>query len=338
MKQLMIAAFLVTLILGCSTVEKELTAEIIIEKAIKTYGGEKNLRSIESKSEKGVTLIFMKDSLYRTNQFLSLKKTGGKHYYQSPAHQKKYGKKLVFASNGEYSWTQNDGALAPYMQPQEEHINQGGEDYPYFFKLKERGVTAVYKETIIENNETLHRVDYIGKDGGSEEVYFVDNLWVIRKTRRFIETSQGRAEMIRYFNDFRKISDVMIPFRTEAHFPPREIDVNLIREIKINEAISDEAFKFPKPKKLTRSEIKRFVGTYYAKNKKFAITEESSKLFIEYKNQPKRELIIVDENLLMYRDGQGDGSRMANILLNKVSDKITIELLLRKEKTSWIKK
>ncbi|TJY37752.1 hypothetical protein [Pontimicrobium aquaticum] len=340
MRKLVRLFVILVLFVSCENQNKEgerLDANTIINKAINAYGGKAKLRNIKTKIENGVNLIFINDSLFKSNQFLSLKKEGGKHYYQSPAYQKKYGQKLVFASNGSYSWTQNDGAFAPYMQPQEEHINQGGEDYPYLFNLDERGVKTEYIESFFEQNEKLHRVDYTSKEGVTEEVYFVDNLWLIRKTRRFIETSQGTAEMIRYFQDYRDINNVMIPFRSESYFPPREKNINLLNSITINESIPDNKFEFPEPKKLTKSEINQFTGTYYNKENKVTISEKDSKLFIQYDDQPKIELTIVDQNLLMYRDGIGGGSRMANILLRNGTNERFIEITLRKQTSKWLK-
>tara|TARA_R110002073_G_scaffold128999_3_gene275059 strand:+ start:12375 stop:13397 length:1023 start_codon:yes stop_codon:yes gene_type:complete len=340
MKRILCLFIIITIcIIGCDSEEKELIdASSIINKAIEASGGKSALRSIKTRKEEGVSLIFIYDSLFRTKQFTTLKKTGGKYYYQSPTYQKKYGEKLVFATNGEYSWTQNDGAFAPYMQPKEEHTNRNGEDYPYLFGLDESGVKTVFKGEVEENNEKLLRVDYIDKDGKVEEVYFEKVSGLIRKTRAHIETSQGRAERIRYFNDYREVEGIMIPFSYESHFPPREVDAYLIRSIEVNKEIPDASFEFPKSKELNKNEIGGLIGSYFSEGKTMKIFEKKSKLLIKYPNKPEKELLIVDQNLLMYRDGNGDGSRVANIQPSQMEGKAYVDITLRKVTERWVKK
>jgi len=341
MKKEFFLSLVIAFLYSCETANKKsiLTADNIIKKSLIAHGGKNALKGITSQNENGVTLIFINDSLFRSNQYVSLKKTGGKSYYQSPSHQKKYGKKLIFANNGDYSWTQNDGAFAPYLQPQEEHISQGGEDYPYLLNLDARGVKTFYVETIIEESETLHRVDYTSSEGIKEEVYFADSSWLIRKTRRFIETSQGTAEMLRYFNDYRIIKNVAIPFRTEAHFPPREMNINIIKSLQLNDTILDSRFEFPKPKNLGRTEINAIVGAYYNLSKDvLKIFRKEGKILVEYNNQPATQMMVVDENLLMFRDGIGGGSRIANVFLKKKNNKTSLEIHLRDIITEWVKK
>ncbi|MEQ9404690.1 MAG: hypothetical protein RIM99_13950 [Cyclobacteriaceae bacterium] len=329
---------LLVLLSSCTEQNKEFSPASIIAKAVKAHGGPEQLNAINSRKEQGTTLIYINDSLFRSSQYYSLRKEGGKFFYQSPAYLRKYQSGLIFSSNGSYSWTQNDGALAPYMQPPEEHQNKKGEDYPYFFGLEERNVNVDYVGTIFEAEETLHRLDYSDEDGTTEQVYFVNDLWLIRKTKRVIETSQGPAEIIRYFHDYRKVSEIMLPFRTESHFPPREVNINLLRTLEINPDMPDSLFEFPQPKLLSQDEEDNYSGSYRnAIGESFSIRKKGKSLFITYPGREEIALLIVDENLLMYRDGIGNGSRMANLMRKERDGKPYIVLLLRDQENEWVK-
>lgn len=299
----------------CTNGKNELTADNIIGNAIEAYGGESALKGITSKITQGTTLIYLNDSLFRSTPYLSYQKSPAKSYYVSPPGGEAYQERLIFASNGSSSWTQNDGALHPYPQPQAEHTNTKGEDFPYLFTLKERGINMQYMETIREEGLTLHRVDY-KQAHSTEEVYFNATNWLIFKTRRFIETSQGGAELIKHFRDYRDVSGTQVPFRIESFFPPRELNVHLINKMEINTEVDDEIFEFPEAPDVDTSTLDRFTGNYrLSQDASIRIFREGERLYVSTQNQPKISAQVVSEDFLMYRDGEGNGSRMANVFL-----------------------
>jgi hypothetical protein len=320
--------------LACTPHKEELTADNIIANAIKAYGGENALRGITSKYIQGTTLIYIYDSLIRSNPFLSYEKSPSKSYYISPPGGEGYRDRLIFASNGTSSWTQNDGALFPYPQPQSEHRNTGGEDFPFLFTLKERGIETKFIQTIQEEGLTLYRVDYI-TENSTEEVYFNADTWLIFKTRKFIETSQGTAESIRYNRDYRNVSGTMVPFRTESFFPPRELNVHLINKMEINIEIDNQLFEYPAGPALSQAELEQLKGTYRSSGGEFIeIVRKGDALFVTTKNQSEIPTQIVAHDFMMYRDGTGDGSRMANLFLKTdKNNKSYLEHILRQKKT-----
>ncbi|MEP1094789.1 MAG: hypothetical protein ABJG78_06740 [Cyclobacteriaceae bacterium] len=317
MKKQILLAFVASTILACQE-QSPRTADEIITRAIDSYGGKDKLRSIQTRIEEGTTIIYLKDTIYRSSQYISYEKQGGKSYYESPITGEKYAKKLIFASNGEYSWTQNDGALAPYIQPQEEHRNSSGEDYPYLFTLNERGIKAEYSETVMDGYETLDKVNYQDEEGSIAEVFFDQKSGLIRKVRRFIETSQGSAEIIKHYYDHRLINGIMVPFRTESYFPPDEIDSHIQTKVEINQQISDEIFEFPEPHSFSSSEILQLTGLYEAQSKddNFELINSSGTLQVRMDGKDVN-VQVVDPNLLMFRIGEGFGSRICNLIIQQ---------------------
>jgi hypothetical protein len=296
------------------------TAERIIQKAIKAYGGEQNLRNINSKHEIGTTIIYLEDSVFRTTRYQQYFKSPGKTYYESPINRPQISKKLIFASNGEYSWTQNDGAMAPYLQPDEEVIKRNGEDYPYLFTLKERGVKVEYIETI--NN--THQLRYTSKNGLSEDVFFDTTSGLISRTFKEIQTSIGPAHVIQLFDDYRNVNGVMIPFRVESHYPPREVDLNIINELNINEEVSDAVFEFPKAPLLSEEEINDLEGVYTNANTTLEIVDEGEQLQVKLNNSQLLDLQVVSKKFFMFRIGENEMSHVENIRIIG-SDKIQLQ-------------
>lgn len=285
------------------------TAENIIQKAIKAYGGEEKLRNINTKHEIGTTIIYLEDSVFRTTRYQQYFKSPGKTYYESPINRPQISKKLIFASNGEYSWTQNDGAMAPYMQPEDEVINRKREDYPYLFTLQERGVKVEYIST--ENN--THQLKYTSENGFTEDVYFDVKTGLIRRTFKEIKTSIGLAQVIQIFNDYRDVNGVMIPFRVESQYPPREVDLNIINELSINEEVDDTVFEFPKAPSLSKEEIKALVGVYSNARTTLEIIFEEERLQVKLNDSQPLKLQVVSRDFFMVRIGENEQSHVENI-------------------------
>lgn len=285
------------------------SAESIIQKAIKTYGGEKNLRNINTKHEIGTTIIYLEDSVFRTTRYQRYFKSPGKTYYESPINRPQISKKLIFASNGTYSWTQNDGAMAPYLQPEEEVIRRKGEDYPYLFTLQERGVKVDY----IKTTNNTHQLRYTSENGFTEDVFFDENSGLIRRTFKEIQTSIGPAQVIQLFDDYRNVNGVMIPFRVESHYPPREVDLNIINELSINKEVSDDIFEFPKVPLLSGEEINNLEGVYTNANTTLEIVYEGEQLQVRLNNSKPLDLQVVTKEFFMFRVGENEKSHVENI-------------------------
>ena len=319
MNKLFVKIFCFTLplfIFACAG-DKTTSAGEVIEKAIAAYGGETNLRNIKSKKETGTTIIYLQDTVFRTSKYLELFKSPNKSYYESPVNKPLVSPKLIFASNGTIAWTQNDGAYAPYLQPQEEIIDRKGEDYPYLFTLEERNVVVSYIQTIKENNQSLHLLRYTSKGGFEEDVYFDGETGLISKTYKKIQTSIGAAEVIQLFNDYRKVGDVMIPFRVESRYPPKEVNLNIINELEINTYLNDSLFDFPKMDRLLPEEIESLIGSYSNANTSLKISKSGDILKVEKDEQGASELLIVRKDFFMFRIGKKEKSHVENISVLK---------------------
>lgn len=330
MKTLLKLLFLFTIIISCQ--DKQLEAENIISKAIFAYGGEDAMRGIKTKKEKGTSTIYLQDTIFRTSNYVQYFKSPNKTYYESPVTKELKASKLIFASNGTKSWTQNDGALAPYVQPDEEVTDLKGEDYPYLFTLKERGVTVLYIDKIVEDDLVLHHLYYNSEDGLEEDVYFDDKTGLIAKTYRVIQTSIGQAEIFKTFSDYNNVSGIAIAFKTESFFPPKERNVYVIDELEINKPVNDSHFEFPKLPKLSSKEIDGIVGIFQSEDIKIIVSKNENELAIQKDDFQNTKLLIVKNNFFMFRIGEKEKSHVENIFIEEENEEIVQKIkLINKE-------
>ncbi|WP_185153552.1 hypothetical protein, partial [Fulvivirga lutimaris] len=265
--------------------------------------------SINTKHEIGTTIIYIDDSVFRTTRYQQYFKSPGKTYYESPINRPHIAKKLIFASNGAYYWTQNDGAMAPYLQPDEEVIKRKGEDYPHLFTLQERGVKVEY----IKTTNNSHQLRYTSENGFAEDVFFDEKSGLIQRTFKEIQTSIGPAQVIQIFDDYRNVNGVMIPFRVESQYPPSEVDLNIINELSINEEVSDDIFEFPKAPSLSTEEINMLKGVYKNVNTTLEIVFEGEQLQVKLNNSQPLDLQVVTKEFFMFRVGENEKSHVENI-------------------------
>lgn len=312
--QIIKAVFILS-ILFTACKREEVDPNAIIDKAIAAYGGEENLRDIQTKHEIGTTIIYLHDTVFKTTRYQQYFKSPQKSYYESPINRALISKKLIFASNGEYAWTQNDGAMAPYMQPKSERIDRQGEDYPYLFTLAERGISIDYIDFIEDDNRKLHQLKYTSEGGYEEDVYFDDETGLIAKTYKVIQTSIGPAEVTQLYDDYRNVGGVMIPFRVESQYPPREVDLNIINHLQINKQVADRIFDFPEPPKLSGEKINSLVGKYSASSSSLEILSKNGDLNVKMNNSEELPLLIVNQDFFMFRIGEDAKSHIENISL-----------------------
>lgn len=326
--------FLISILISCE--EKQLDASTIISKAISSYGGEAALRDIKTKKELGTSIIYLQDTVFRKSNYIEYFKTPNKTYYESPVTKKLTSSKLIFASNGKISWTQNDGAYAPYIQPKNEIVDLKGEDYPYLFTLEERGVTVTYVDKIVQDDNELHHLQYKSEGGLVEDVYFDDKTGLISKTVKVIQTSIGPAEVNKTFSDYKIINGIAIPFQVESYFPPKELNLYIINDLEINEGINDSIFEFPKPPLLSSTEIAGIVGTYKGENIKLIIDVNGENLVVQRDENPLSKLLVVKNNFFMYRIGEEEQSHIENIFVEKVQNNKVQKLKLIDKKDIYI--
>ncbi len=309
-------------------------ANEIIQIAIKAHGGEEVLKKVNTQYEFGVTSIFLKDTLFRSGSFISYQKKPNKYYYESPVEGPKYSRRLIFASNGEYSWNQNDDALGPYKIPQELH-DDDTEYYPYLFTLKERGVQVDYVGEKAINKRMCHQLKYTFKDGSTEDIFFDKENGLLSAIFRVINTTLGPADNRKYYYNYRKINGVMIPFRNESHFEGPEVHIRSLYSAKINSDFDDSIFEVPKAPVLTSAELNQRTGKFSLDNAQITrVTNQGNKLFVSFMEQDDMELMPLSKNIFVFKHGSGSKTRYTSFEYKNFANGLAsqIEIIFRGEK------
>ncbi len=293
--------------------EVEPAAAEIIKQAIAAHGGKTALRSIHTQREIGKTTIYLKGEVFRESDYLSLQQAPDKFYKESPTGLPPFHEKLIFATDGKTSWTQNDGALAPYALPPEESFPVSEEAYPYFFTLCERGVRVIYQGAMDLDGESVHHLSYIFADERVEDAYFEAGGGLLREVSRNIQTSQGPALSRRRWLDYRPVSGVLLAHRQESIFPPDEHHVSLISKLEINVELADHLFQLPPRPVLGPEHLQRLAGRFRASDQVFIIVHSDAGLTIELPGKAPEVMIPVTPERFLFHDGRGPGSAMGNV-------------------------
>ncbi len=290
------------------------TAQEVIERAIGAQGGTRALRSIISQRQTG-TLTITKDDFFRESFFLIIADGPTRSYYESPVNAAPFSDKLIFASDGAISWTQNDGALAPYRMPDEE-VSSYDEEWPFFFDLEKRGVHVKLVGKEPAGGVSCTRLDYTFDGGREEQVYFREDNGLLHLHRKTIATSIGDAVREQTWLDYRSKGDMLLAHTTEILFLPDELHVRKIETWDINPDLDDDIFMMPIPPPPNAAVTQSLLGEYQTTDgTMISVSATDAGLRLRLGDEPAVALTPVTHTFYMYRRFADDkaNSRMANV-------------------------
>lgn len=292
-----------------------ITAQDVIDRAIEAQGGSEALEAVGAQRQIGTTKIFMRDELIRDAPFLLLGDGHGRSYYETPRSPVPLSDQLVFAFDGESGWTQNDGALAPYAMPAEE-VNAEEEAWPYFFRLKERGVSIAYVGESSANGVACHELEYSFAEGHVERVFFRIDDGLLHMRRRNIVTSIGDAEVEYTASDYQRVGSVLLAHTNQSYFPPDERHVRTVEKWELNPAFRGDEFTLPVPPPLTELDRKALVGCFSTDGGVgITVRDTPQGLALQIGEEPEAVLTSVSKTYFLYRRfaQEKSKSRMANV-------------------------
>ncbi len=318
----------------------------VIQRAVQAQGGEAALRSEHSRRETGTQTILLRGEVFREASYLRLQKSPNQSYLETPANLPPFTEKLIFATDGTTSWTQNDGALAPYALPPAEGFKRDEEAHPFYFTLCERGVQVSYVGREELDGEVVDHLRYLTPDPQLDaprqaDVYFTADTGLPREVTRTLETSQGTALSRYRLFEYRRVGNQtenlpILPHRTESLFPPDERHINVVESLEINVEIPDSAFRPPAAPELSEQQLRRLAGTYELDGTSLTISRHQGELWIQLPAKPRERLIAVTRERFLFQDGRGAGSAMGNVQFSTVDrDSTQLQLQLRREATVW---
>lgn len=220
--------------------------ESIIAKHIEAHGGQENWNKVESIKVLGQFTAFSIEK-----DFMAYKTRSGEYYadLQLGKH------KVIEAFNGKAGWTIDPWQEITYARRintgEENVFAQKAEILTPFFDYKEKGhkVEFVAKEKL-EGLDVL--VLKLTRNNGKEEKWYLDAKTYLeyKCESRWVDFAQELPSET-FFDDFRKVGGLVIPFFVERTFWQRD-RVMQIESVEINPTFDNKLLDMPK-----RDEIKK---------------------------------------------------------------------------------
>ena len=318
--------------------EGSLTTEDIVSNSVEASGGIDHLNAVQTRIYQGETTITAGE-FHQTESFTLYEKRPGKSYYETPIGDRK----LIFATNGQMGWTQNDGALAPYAMPNSEArgVLRRSVFDRFLIGMAKRGVLVSYLGTraitAIDDvlpPEVLHELVYVYPDGDSVLSYFDPDTHLLRMTERKMETSIGPTLVQVYHSAYRNVEGIQISHEWTTLFPG-EKHVSKIRSVRIGDDIPDDQFEMPAPPGLTSTQRLAVTGVYAFTDRDVTIELIADTLY--YRAEEDNFVMIPVADTLFLA---GTGYAMQNLIFDTVQGGPARSLTLQKgdEKETGLRK
>jgi hypothetical protein len=215
------------------------TAGEIIQKHIEAMGGYENWSQINSMKITGMFTAFSE-----IKPFVEYKTKDGKFY--SRHHKGQF--EVIEGCNGANYWV-NDPWFElgfPHIANEAEQfvIEQKAEMCTPFFNYQQRGFVVEYEGTEEAEGKNTHKIALTRKDGKKEFWWLdVETYLPVKLVSQWADFA-GPARQEVFFDDFRQVKGVVIPFYTERLFSIRH-RITEIENIEINPVTEENIFRFP---------------------------------------------------------------------------------------------
>jgi hypothetical protein len=213
--------------------------DLIIEKHIDAHGGMENWNKIESLKITGDFTSFSE-----IKPFEEVKAKGGKFYsrHHKGQHQ------VIEGCDGEFFWVDDPwfelGFPHEANAAEEYVIRQKAEFCTPFFDYRKRGYEVVYEG--IENIEGVdaHKL-VLSRENGHRETWYLDTATYLETSSlsRWADFAAPAMQQV-FYDDFRKVGDVVVPYYIERVFSIRHRVVE-IDHIDINVNPDPSLFELP---------------------------------------------------------------------------------------------
>jgi len=225
---------------------KTQTLDEIVAKHIDAHGGENNWAKIKSMKIIGRFTAFSEEK-----EFFSIKTSNGSYY--SERHLGQY--KVIEAFDGEKGWTIDPWQEITFPRrlnkPEVNVFYQKSQFFTPFYKYKERGIVLEYlgKEEI--DGIDAYVIKVTRKNRKSEKWYINSETYLEYKCEsEWVDFAQ-RIPSESFFDDFRTVNGVVLPFYIERIFWQRN-RVTQIENIEFNIDVDEKLFEMPTNKEFAK--------------------------------------------------------------------------------------
>jgi len=292
------------------------TADEIIQKHIRAHGGIENWNAIQSMKITGLFTSFSEE-----HPCMEIKARGGRYYseHHLGQHPVKEG------CDGETFWMDD-----PWFELGFPHIanktvqymiEQKAEFCTPFFNYKERGYKVSYEGVEKAEGRNAHKLE-LTRENGKTETWFID-------TETYLEVMSqsqwsdfaGPVPQDVFYDDFRKVGNVVLPFYIERVFSIRNRMLE-IDNIEFNVTPDPTIFKFPKSAEMQKLDF--MVGDWdvvlespgRSGNLQFSDSTTSEILFVKNQNMIEENINFVSYFPINKINTWSYNSDLGNYILN----------------------
>ena len=229
-----------------STITYAQNVDDIIAKHIKAHGGAEKWDAIFSMAINARFTAFSEE-----NEFYAIKSNKGEYYSDLTIGQFK----VKEAFNGISGWTIDPWHEFTFPRelnkPEVNVFHQKAEFFTPFYKYKAKGVTVEYiGEENVDGIDTY--VLKLTRPGGKSETWYLDKSTYleVKSVSEWVDfATPVSAEC--YFDDFREINGVVIPFFVERMFGQRD-RILVIEDVEFNSLDFVDIFEMPKSQEMQK--------------------------------------------------------------------------------------
>jgi outer membrane lipoprotein-sorting protein len=223
----------------------QINPEEIINKAIEAQGGREALESVEDKTIKSTTVLFMPQQNILTITLAYIKYRPLKIRTEQIIQ----GIKITTGYDGNSIWLDSMGhvMIAPPIIANSIKALIARENLLLGYQKKECIIQYLGESEV--NNTTCHQIKFTDKEN-NQTIYFFDaQTYVPLKIEYNIRNEIGAvAKYEILLSDYRPAENLVIPFKTITFINSIKKSESTVTEIQINQGLNDSLFEMPKSK------------------------------------------------------------------------------------------
>ncbi len=230
------------------------TVDEIIVQHLQAHGGKDNWDAVQSMKITGMFTSFSE-----VNPFTDIKARGGKFYSSHQLGQHP----VLQGTNGHIYWVDDpwfELGFPHIANNAEKHvIKQKSEFCTPFFNYRERGFTVELEGTEIAEGRDAFKL-ILTREDGKKETWWLDTetYLEIKSASQWADFASPSMQEV-FYDDFRKVGDVVMPFYVERVFSIRNRMIE-IEDVELNFNPGTEIFELPLSKEM--SKLKFMEGTW----------------------------------------------------------------------------
>lgn len=265
MRRLCLLLGLVGAALTCALDASAQDASKIINQYVKAVGGSKILAKIQTFSFDGTIPNPNTDNpgtyTFRVklpNRYYSELRNGGKMFIE--------------AYNGKSAWHQAEsGELSTLLGPEALQVEAAAQYYnARMLALSKKKTGAAYKGAVTLRGRETSQIELTYPTGVQWEVFFDQQTHLIVAEKA---TIAGIPREI-YYDDYRTVDGVKVPYKVELHRGPETYTVNVTRAA-VNETVGERVFDFPIKSQVKLPDLKQLFEELDANQKQIDKLKEN---------------------------------------------------------------